>query len=240
MPLTTGQTGCQTTGPTQEGSQMPSARYKRMDPEVQRRILDTARAEFLQHGYEGASINRIIQAAGINKGSLYYYFEDKADLFVRVVQDAQDEMIRCVAALDLDEVLKDPPRDFWGYLENASLQKIAFAIHHPDLTRLSSDFLLQASKPGAPARFTAFMRQARDLLGTLLKMGQDQGAVRTDLPLEMLIDLGMAVSAIMNRPILEDISFLEGLGPEDIHGYAAPQLDMMRRMLHVPKGEALQ
>ena len=215
---------------------MPRTRYQRMAPETQRRILEAARAEFLAHGYEAASINRIIQAAGINKGSLYYYFEDKADLFVKVLQDAQDEMIRSIADLDVAAVVKHPPQDFWGYLEHASHQKIAFAIAHPDLTRLSSDFMRQASKPGAPPRFTAFLKQARDQMLPLLQMGQAQGAVRTDLPIDLLMSLLMAVSEIMNAPILEDISQLEGFTPEDIRRYAEPQLDMMRRMLHVPKG----
>ena len=215
---------------------MPGTRYKRMDPETQRRILEAARAEFLRDGYEAASVNRIIQAAGIHKGSLYYYFEDKADLFVKVIEAAQEEMLRSVADLDVAHVMKAPPQDFWGYMESASLQKLTFAIHHPELTRISSDFLFQASKPGAPPRFKAFMQQARDRFGALLKMGQDQGAVRTDLPMDLLIDLGITVSEIMNRPYLEDLSLLDRMEPDEIRRYVAPQLDMLRRMLHVPKG----
>ncbi|MNT23967.1 hypothetical protein D3C72_1594150 [compost metagenome] len=132
--------------------------------------------------------------------------------------------------------MKHPPQDFWGYMESASLQKVAFAVAHPDLTRLSRDFMFQASKPGAPARFTAYMQQGREQLGALFRMGQAQGAVRTDLPMDMLIDLTLAVSEAMNRPILEDVTLLERMGPEDIRRYAEPQLDMLRRMLHVPKG----
>lgn len=216
---------------------MPSStRYQRMDPETQRRILDAARVEFLAHGYEDASINRIIQAAGIHKGSLYYYFEDKADLFVRVIQDAQDVMRRAVSDLDVDAVMQHPPEDFWGYMERASLQKVAFAAARPDLTRLSSDFMRQARKPGAPARFTAFLQEARNLMIPLLELGQRQGVVRTDLPLDMLMDLLMAVGEVMNAPILDDVSQLERFTPEDIRRFADPQIDMMRRMLHVPKG----
>ncbi len=215
---------------------MPSTRYKRMDPETQRRILEAARAEFVEHGYEASSINRIIQAAGINKGSLYYYFEDKADLFVRVIQDAQESMIRAIADLDLDQIMRHPPQDFWGYLESASFQKIAFARQHPELTRLTTDFMRQASKPGAPSRFTTFMKQTLSQWSALLQMGQAQGAVRDDLPLDVLMNLTMAVSEIMNRPLMDDPSVLEGMGPDDMRRYAEPQLDMLRRILSVPKG----
>lgn len=216
---------------------MPKTRFQKLAPDARRRILDAARAEFVAHGYEGASINQIIQAAGINKGSLYYYFEDKADLFLTVMQDAQEEMIRSVAELDLDRILRDPPRDFWDYMERASIQKIAFAVHHPGLTRLGSELFRQASKPGAPARFKDYMKTGvQDVLCEFLRMGQDQGAVRQDLPLAMLAELGLAVSEIMNRALLDDPTQIEGFGPEEIRQYSRQQIDMMRRMLSVPKG----
>lgn len=215
---------------------MPKTRFNRLDPEARRRILDAAQAEFVAHGYDGASINGIIQAAGIHKGSLYYYFEDKADLFLAVLEDMQAEMIRRVADLDIARVAEHPPADFWGYLESASLQKSAFAVHHPELTRLAGDFLRQASKPGAPPRFAATMDQLHEQMRTLLRMGQAQGAVRTDLPLAMLVDLTMAVTEIMNAALIEDPASIEGFGPDDIRRYAAPQHDMLRRMLSAPEG----
>ena len=38
-------------------------------------------AEFARYGYEQASTNRIVQAAGIGKGMLFHYFKSKLDLF---------------------------------------------------------------------------------------------------------------------------------------------------------------
>lgn len=216
---------------------MPKTRFQKLAPDAQRRILDAARAEFVRHGYDGASINQIIQAAGINKGSLYYYFEDKADLFLTVMLDAQAEMIRSVAELDLDKLLRDPPQDFWGFMERAALQKIAFAVHHPDLMRLGSELFRQASRPGAPARLKEYMqRDVQDMLCEFLRMGQAQGAVRQDIPLATLAELSQATSEIMNRALMDDPSRLEGYGPEELREYSRLQVDMMQRMLAVPKG----
>lgn len=214
---------------------MVSTRYQRMDPVTQRRILDAARAEFLAHGYEGASTNRIVQAAGIHKGSLYYYFEDKADLFVKVIEAAQETMIATVAELDLARLLEAPPSDFWDYFERAALQKIHFALCHPDLSRLSTEFYFQALKPNAPPRFKAFMKQLRGSLASLLRLGQDQGAVRDDLPIDMLTDLAFSVSDVMNRPILENFEAFASWKAEDVQRFAVSQVDMLRRML-APKG----
>ena len=35
------------------------------------------------HGFENASLNRIIKKAGISKGAMYYYFDDKMDLYIQ-------------------------------------------------------------------------------------------------------------------------------------------------------------
>ncbi len=49
--------------------------------ETKKRILDAARAEFSERGYEGASIRRITERAGAQLGSARYHFGSKEDLF---------------------------------------------------------------------------------------------------------------------------------------------------------------
>jgi len=48
------------------------------------RILDVAAQLFMQRGYRAVSINDILQAAGVTKPTLYYYFKDKEELFVQM------------------------------------------------------------------------------------------------------------------------------------------------------------
>ena len=43
-------------------------------------ILDSAQKQFFLKGYETASVNEIIEAAGISKGTFYHYFESKDEL----------------------------------------------------------------------------------------------------------------------------------------------------------------
>ncbi|MCL2562802.1 MAG: TetR/AcrR family transcriptional regulator [Oscillospiraceae bacterium] len=49
--------------------------------EKQKAILDAAAAEFADYGYDQASTNRIVAAAGIGKGMLFYYFGCKQELY---------------------------------------------------------------------------------------------------------------------------------------------------------------
>ena len=59
----------------------------RRDPERNReRILRAATGEFARFGLGGARVDRIAARASANKRMLYYYFGDKEDLFLAVLE----------------------------------------------------------------------------------------------------------------------------------------------------------
>jgi AcrR family transcriptional regulator len=61
------------------------------------KILDEAARLFMQLGYSAVSINDIVKAAEVTKPTLYYYFPDKAELFVQM---ALQRLVQLHAALD--------------------------------------------------------------------------------------------------------------------------------------------
>ena len=60
---------------------MPSTTFYNLPAEKRERLLSAAQAEFARAPYEEASVNRMIRAAGIPRGSFYMYFTDKEELF---------------------------------------------------------------------------------------------------------------------------------------------------------------
>ena len=52
-----------------------------------RRILDAARDVFFRDGFMLANLDEVATRAGVAKGTLYRYFESKADLYVAVLAD---------------------------------------------------------------------------------------------------------------------------------------------------------
>ena len=57
-------------------------------PEVTRdRILQAAFSEFYRNGFQGGSLNRIVEEAGTTKGALFHHFKDKNDLGYAVVEE---------------------------------------------------------------------------------------------------------------------------------------------------------
>jgi AcrR family transcriptional regulator len=57
-----------------------------LDHENAERILEEGWRMFQQKGYRGVTVDELCQRCGITKPTLYYYFEDKENLFVQVLQ----------------------------------------------------------------------------------------------------------------------------------------------------------
>ena len=66
--------------------------FLRLPEEKRERILNAAWDEFTTVSFANASINRIIRAAGIPRGSFYQYFEDKGDLFHYLMAQIHDQL----------------------------------------------------------------------------------------------------------------------------------------------------
>jgi AcrR family transcriptional regulator len=56
------------------------------DSAKRRQIVEGARAMFLAQGFDAASMNDIARAAGVSKGTLYVYFQNKEQLFQAIVE----------------------------------------------------------------------------------------------------------------------------------------------------------
>ncbi len=57
------------------------------DSGSKRKILEAALEEFGNQGFEGARVDRIARAAGVNKAMIYYHFTSKDNLYHEVVRD---------------------------------------------------------------------------------------------------------------------------------------------------------
>jgi AcrR family transcriptional regulator len=97
-------------------------------------ILAVAAHEFATYGFDVANINTIANLAGVGKGTMYRYAEDKEDLFRQVLAEAA---IRIQAALD--QAITDS--EGLGIQERIRLifvRLIALQAQYPDLIALQN------------------------------------------------------------------------------------------------------
>ena len=64
-------------------------------------VLARAREVFLEQGYEGTSIDALVKATGLLRGSLYGAFGSKRGMFVAALRDATDSESRNSGVLNL-------------------------------------------------------------------------------------------------------------------------------------------
>ncbi|WP_081853126.1 TetR/AcrR family transcriptional regulator [Bosea sp. 117] len=70
------------------------ARAPRLDPQLRRQaILAAALAEFGERGFTSARMEDVAARAGVAKGTVYLYFEDKKALFEGLVREAIDPVL---------------------------------------------------------------------------------------------------------------------------------------------------
>ena len=72
---------------------MPTSTFFNLRPEKQERLLTAAAREFAAQPSHEASINSMIRAAGIPRGSFYMYFRDKEELFQYLVRESTEPLL---------------------------------------------------------------------------------------------------------------------------------------------------
>lgn len=91
---------------------MPTERFCNLPAAKQQRIMQAAKAELSRVPYPEMSINKVVQAAGIPRGSFYQYFRDKDDLlnhmicgYGQVVMDSIVAALRSGGRYDLFDLI---------------------------------------------------------------------------------------------------------------------------------------
>ena len=72
---------------------LPTSTFFNLRPEKQERLLTAAAREFAAQPFHEASINSMIRAAGIPRGSFYMYFRDKEELFQYLVRESTEPLL---------------------------------------------------------------------------------------------------------------------------------------------------
>ena len=72
---------------------MPSNTFLNLPEDKQTRLMDAASRESSAKPYNEVSINKIIQDAGIPRGSFYMYFQDKEELFHYLVHGYVEQLL---------------------------------------------------------------------------------------------------------------------------------------------------
>ncbi len=146
---------------------------------TRRALLESAMREMHRNGFQGASLDRILEGTGVTKGALYHHFPNKLALGYAVV----DEMI---APMLLNQWV-GPLQEFDNPIDGLQDGVARVMETMPeDFIKLGCPLnnLIQEMAPideGFRIRLEAVLDKWRDGIASRLRHGQEKGHVRTDL-----------------------------------------------------------
>lgn len=88
---------------------MPTSTFFRLPEEKRQRLIEASWAEFSRSSFSDVSINQIIRAAGIPRGSFYQYFRDKEDLFFHLLDGTRQYFAQI-----MEDILKEEKGDLFA------------------------------------------------------------------------------------------------------------------------------
>ena len=203
---------------------MPRPRFGRLTEGKREQILEAAAKEFAAHGYENASLNKILEEAGISKGAAYYYFDDKADLYTTTLLHYLEELLENIPF----DVSRFTAENFWS--EVAAVYRYQFMHYY------ERPWVFGIAKSGGPASMetmeegptAAVWESAQALLIQLLQRGRELAVMRNDLPDDLLQALLIAVDVAHDRWLF---AHWTEMSPADIDVAAERIADTLRRLL---------
>lgn len=158
-------------------------KFRGLDDEKQQKILDAALQEFAEHGYERASTNRIVKAAGIGKGMLFYYFKSKRDLYEFLAEYSLDYMVeKYFDRIDVEEP------DFIERLKGTAQVKLEAQAENKNVFNFLGSFMLSADFE-LPPHIQGKYEKMQKMGTAMLYEGIDVALFRNDVDVEKAFKL---------------------------------------------------
>jgi len=160
------------------------------------KILEAARQLFRRHGFDGASIDQVMGAAGLTRGAFYAHFDSKDDL-VRQVLSIEAGLVQALhRAADAEDSRTAGLTALADYLDPAQRESVAFGcplVAHP-VDAIRGDI---SRKDGYTQRLASLVESIQAILG-------DDAPPDDAILVSVLAIGGGLLSAASSDPLLAD------------------------------------
>jgi AcrR family transcriptional regulator len=169
----------------------PESRRRRKAERPQE-ILEAAFAEFSRNGYATTTLDQIAERAGVTKGTIYVYFENKEHLFISMVRELMKVTLDAVHEIFTREegTTAELLRELFGFI----YQNIVEDRRRREVVRM---LIAEASRfPALADRYHEEIHQpCMELFTQAIQRGMDRGEIRrsavTDCPLIIIAPIAL-------------------------------------------------
>lgn len=177
---------------------MPTATFENLPGEKRECIMQAAITEFAEHRFSDASINRIVKAAGISRGSFYQYFKDKEDLYLLIIERIGKEKMDVFAN-------HSPPSPDATFFEAAiaSIPAILeWVARCPQYNQIG--MRMAQDESAFIQRIVQQMQGSQRSVLQYLQQDQQKGLVRQGVDLELVLQMTMTMVASLLREYYQE------------------------------------
>ncbi|MGK5532302.1 TetR/AcrR family transcriptional regulator [Streptomyces sp. URMC 129] len=185
---------------------------------TRRRLYDAAVSLIAEQGFSSTTVDQIAERAGVAKGTVYYNFAGKTELFEALLRDG-------VAPLTVS--LRTAARSAFAVgggaadaLEAMAAAGLDFVISRPDFTRLLVAEQWRTNRSWQPTLLDVH-RQVAGVVEEVLRAGVKSGEF--DSALDIQVTAGALVGMVIVGA-LDWQSFHPGRSPEDVRAALSPLL----------------
>lgn len=161
---------------------MPTLTFFNLPEQKRNKIIDVALVEFAERSYNEASLSRIVRQAGVAKGSIYQYFEDKKDLYLYLIELAKQAKLQY-----LKEHEAGSSGDFYDRFRATMLIGARWAVTSPRAYLMARVTLRALDSPYKDEIFGDLRKLAAQMSKQMIEQAQRDGDVRLDVAEDIIV-----------------------------------------------------
>lgn len=166
-------------------------------------FLEVAQAFFYSKGYEQTSVQEIIDAVGVAKGTFYHYFDSKSELLEALVDNLIEDLYAQIRAT-VDAVLDDDATGGAEKFEQLFARIGNWKVENPALVRESVRVFYQdANVLLRDKMMAASAKRMAPLFADVIRQGVEEGSFDVAYP-----DEAARLIFVMNQTLSETVARL--------------------------------
>ncbi|WP_434509771.1 TetR/AcrR family transcriptional regulator [Desulfitobacterium sp. AusDCA] len=159
---------------------MPKETFNNLSEDKKQKIFNAAVREFSTKRFSEASINQIVKAAGIPRGSFYQYFKDKEDIFLYVfnaILKEKQEVLR-----NAEDV--NPDADVFEVLMQTTRASYKWSKAKPEYSQISMLMEIDNSE-----FITRLRTSAAKVLREMVERDKQRGLIKPEIDPDLVVEM---------------------------------------------------
>jgi len=179
------------------GETVPKDTFFNLSLEKQEKVIRSAISEFLKHGFEKANVGVIAKQAGVAKGSIYQYFDNKKELFLHAVNWSMKLLMnkyqKNVISMNID---------IFTYFYETAAPLMQMLREEKEPAVFVQEVFLGRYGSVKDESMAAMLKVADNYVLGLVRQGKENGSVRKDIDDQTLAMFMTAVSIKLKENLL--------------------------------------